>query len=225
MVVACIPLLASLLLQVPDSPSINVRLQVEQRTEQGRIRIKLITPVFDSNSRVASLANREARALMKKYLPEFRQQAKETLRVIPKDVELFVEATPTVSVAKKDWISFYIRTFAYTGGAHPNRWYECRTFGLQNGKAVRLRFRDLLPPGSDPIAVANRLVIPRLKALGASWFQEGSRTSLEPNEVENFVTTPSGITWIFDPYAAGPYAEGEFFVKVPWSEVRAAVSE
>jgi hypothetical protein len=113
-------------------------------------------------------------------------------------------------------------TFAYTGGAHPNRWYECRTFGLRNGRAARLKLQDFLPAGADPMEVANRLVIPRLKAMKASWFVEGTRTSLEPEEVENFVVTPAGITWIFDPYAAGPYVEGEFFVKVPWSEIRSA---
>ncbi|GIV03301.1 MAG: hypothetical protein KatS3mg015_2131 [Fimbriimonadales bacterium] len=222
MVLACLTLAFPAFLQVPDSPNLPVRFKVEERSEGAQIRIKLVTPEFSSRSELARLANREAAQMVRSYLPEFLQQAKETVGVVPKDLSLFVEVTPVVSVAKENLISFYTMTFAYTGGAHPNRWYECRTFGLRNGRAARLKLQDFLPAGADPMEVANRLVIPRLKAMKASWFVEGTRTSLEPEEVENFVVTPAGITWIFDPYAAGPYVEGEFFVKVPWSEIRSA---
>ncbi len=211
-------------LQMLQSPDVQVKFSVEQQVEPGRARIKLVTPVFLSKSPVAKMANLEARGLVRYAFSDFMEASRAYTQMpnVP-DVELFHEAVPVVSIAKQGVISLYVKTLQFAGGAHPNRFYHAATWGLKKGKAKRLVFADLIETAEDPIQVANRVVVPRLIAMGAQWFVDGDRDGLTPEEVDNFVITPAGITWLFSPYQAGPYVQGEFFVKVPWSGIPASL--
>lgn len=211
--------------QLPNSPAVSVEFKVEQRAVSKRIRTKLVTPVFKGNSLVAGIANREVSHMMRSGLPGFLEMAREAEEVmdIP-NLDLFYEARAIVSVATKDFISLYVQLFDYSGGAHPNTSYTGATWGLVDGEARRMKFADYLPEGADPVDIASKLVVPKLVEMGASWFVSGGvgerRTFLTPEEANNFVVTPRGITWIFSPYEAGPYSDGAFFVKVSWQEIR-----
>lgn len=207
-------------LQMLQSPDVKVKFSVEQQVGPARARVKLVTPVFLSHSPVAEMANREVQELVRYAFSDFLEASRAYTQLpdVP-NVELFHEAVPVVSIAKEDVISLYVKTFEFAGGAHPNRFYHAATWGLKKGKARRLVFADLIETAEDATQVANRVVVPRLIAMGAQWFVDGDRDGLTPEEVDNFVITPAGITWLFSPYQAGPYVQGEFFVKVPWSEI------
>ncbi len=104
------------------------------------------------------------------------------------------------------------------GGAHPNRFLAGRTYGLLKGKFSRLRFRDLLRPGVDPVEVYQRLALPRVNE--SKFLRNApSLEKLPPSGIESFVVTPKGITWVFSPYDLGAYAEGEYHAKVSFQEL------
>ena len=66
----------------------------------------------------------------------------------------------------------------------------------------------------------SQLLIPKLQAMEASSVGPGGIEELTDVQCDNYVMTPYGMTWMFSPYEVASYAEGEFFVKVPWSELR-----
>lgn len=129
----------------------------------------------------------------------------------------------TVSIASAELISVAGSTFWYTGGAHPNSTLEGYNYGRVAGRARRLQLADFLKQGADVGALASGWVLPKLKARGASGVVDGVVTELKPELYNNFVVTPSGITWLLSKYEVASYAEGEFEVKVPWSEMRSSL--
>lgn len=131
----------------------------------------------------------------------------------------------TIGLKSNDVISGYSEFYFYTGGAHPNREYHGHNFGLVGGKPTRLSFGHLMTVRMAPEALASQLVLPKLKAMGASGVVDGSVSTLSREQTDNFVMTPAGITWLFSPYEVGSYAEGHFFVKVPWSEMEGKVRQ
>lgn len=226
---AAVLCLTACFVQLSTSPRIDVEFQVEHRAVSEHIRTKLVTPVFKSRSPVAGIANSNVRQMIRSGLPDFLDAAKKGEEIIDiPNLDLFYEAKATVSVATRDLISLYVVTIEYAGGAHPNTSYVGATWGLVAGQPRRMKFADFLPAGADPVRIASKLVVPKLVEMGASWFASEAagerRTSLTADEANNFVVTPQGITWLFSPYAAGPYAEGAFFVKASWQEIRSAVA-
>lgn len=123
-----------------------------------------------------------------------------------------------VSVASRDLISLYYQDFMWTGGAHPNTNYVCSSYGYVNGKTVKLHVNDLFKSGVDVKQVVSRVVIPKLRDMGAQWVVDGEMKECSDENLSCFVITPTTLTFIFRPYAAGPYAQGEFMVKVPFAE-------
>jgi hypothetical protein len=129
----------------------------------------------------------------------------------------------TVGMASDRFVSVMAYCENYTGGAHGNRDYKGLNFALRNGKPRRVGLADVMLVRTTPEALATQIVLPRLKAMGASMAVEGVLESLSREQADNFVVTPAGITWLFSPYEVASYAEGEFLVKVPWSELKGKV--
>jgi hypothetical protein len=123
-----------------------------------------------------------------------------------------------VSVVSSDLISLYYQDFIWTGGAHPNTNYVCSSYGYVNGKPVKLELKNLFKSGTDVRKVVSNIVIPKLKNMGAQWVVDGEMKECSDDNLACFVLTPTTVTFLFPPYAAGPYAQGEFVVKVAFAE-------
>jgi hypothetical protein len=193
------------------------------RTSEGRAgwyNATATVPVFKGNA-LATFATKEVAKVAEARRSEFRSQYARGQR--PDRPGMF-EWKAVVSVATDPVISLYGHCETYTGGAHGNRDFVGLSFAVVDGKPKRLRLADLMEKGADPVAAATELVIPRLKKMGADSVVNGGVSALTPGQADNFVITPSGLTWLFSPYEMGPYSQGPFFVKVPWSEMQGKIT-
>lgn len=107
---------------------------------------------------------------------------------------------------------------AYEGGAHWN----------MQTVAVNLRFfpepdvlalKDCFKPGMDYLGMLSGLCIEELIEQGAPDIVTGSITDLR-DKLDTFVITPDGFLFVFDPYRVGSYADGQFFVTIPFDVVQ-----
>ncbi|HRQ10846.1 MAG: RsiV family protein [Truepera sp.] len=120
--------------------------------------------------------------------------------------------------AAGDYVSFLLSTTNYTGGAHPNSYYGSRLYELQPGGARLLDLGDLFSKNVDWVEPVTDLITADLAKQGAAWIEDGS-VSVTPEDLSTFALGPTGITFVFDPYAMGPYVQGAFLVTLPYSEV------
>lgn len=131
-------------------------------------------------------------------------------------------ATTFVSIAQPDFVSAYVTSYAYTGGAHGMTTFTGLNVGRVNGKPKVLTLQDLFRADVSGRAVAVEAVKKSLRANPrALWFEPDADPAMRPDDealVRQFVVTPAGISFLLEPYLAAPYASGTFFVKIPFSE-------
>ena len=113
-----------------------------------------------------------------------------------------------------------ISTYDYSGGAHPNHWIEFMTFGAAAGKSRQLALKDFFLPGFDYATHVSSLVIKKLKAEeGADWVKNGEVRKMDAKMLQRFTPDKGGMVWFFNPYEVGPYAAGDFEVKLTLKEL------
>lgn len=171
---------------------------------------------------VAALADRTLSGLVGSEMRAFLRQArKETPNPGYPMAPWGYGADTVASLARPDLVSAYVETYDFRGGAHGMTTYIGVNVGLVSGQATVLRLEDLFRPGVPARALAVDAVKERLRATPrAAWFQPGVDPAYLPSDadlIKDFVITPSGITFLIEPYVAGPYAVGSFFVKVPFA--------
>jgi len=120
--------------------------------------------------------------------------------------------------AAGSYVSFLLSTADYTGGAHPNSYFGSRLYELKPGGARLLDLGDLFSKNVDWAGPLTELVTADLAGQGAAWIVDGS-VSVTLADLATFALGPTGITFVFDPYAMGPYVEGAYIVTLPYSEV------
>ncbi len=123
-----------------------------------------------------------------------------------------------------DLISLSGEVFSYTGGAHGNTFYMSSNYWIKDGKALRLGLSDLFMPKSNYIKVLSDYCIRDLRKQQAGWVLNGELKELKADDLLAFVISPRGVTFAFAPYAAGPYAEGSYFVTIGYTELKDAVN-
>lgn len=206
---------AVLFLAFAQEPAVKVSWDhVVKKTKWSEATIT--SPKFSGAGQLGTLAAKSIKSASQKdmevFLKDFQPDEKPTMNYA-------FEAKSTVSIANPRLISTYTSLYEFTGGAHPNHNYRALNFAMVGGKARAIKFSDLMRTKMAPKAVVSGVVIPRLKQMGASMAVNEEMTEVPAEIVDRFVVTPAGLTWIFAPYEAGAYAEGDFFVKVPWSDL------
>ena len=87
--------------------------------------------------------------------------------------------------------------------------------------AVRLlTLEALFAPGSGWEELLSSRLLEELERLGAAWVEDGSITELGEAELATFTLGPRGLTFHFDPYMVGPYAQGGFAVTIGYAELQ-----
>ena len=113
-----------------------------------------------------------------------------------------------------------ISTYTYTGGAHPNHWVDMLTFGMAAGKPRKFALGDFFTPGFDYAGHVSKLAIDKLAAAdGADWVKSGEVKKLDAKMLQRFAPQKDGMVWFFNPYDVGPYAAGDFEVKLTQAEL------
>lgn len=120
-----------------------------------------------------------------------------------------------------DFKSMIIRHDEYTGGAHPNYYFDCLTLDL---KGNRIDIKQVFNKNAVP--VIDKLIIEDLRKKDAAWVTDGSRTTFEKEILNNeipYLFTTTGIEFYFAPYIAGYYAQGSFSTIVPYSKLKTSM--
>ncbi len=196
----------------------------ERETRAGKWEISARVARFTGTSRTSArwLADRELYGFVKNEMDAFERAAeKETVNPGYPMGMWGYHATTVVSLDRPDLVSAYVETYEFRGGAHGMTTYWGVNVGLVDGKAKVLRLEDLFRKGEPARALAIEAVEERLRANpNATWFQPGEDPGMRGPDaalIADFVITPSAVTFLIEPYVAGPYAVGSFFVKVPFS--------
>lgn len=128
--------------------------------------------------------------------------------------------------AAGDYVSFLTSVDTYTGGAHPNTYYDSTLYELGTGRTVTLG--ELFDPSVDWLAPVLDLVTADLRAQGAMWLLDDAgdlKVTLAEKDLATFALGPAGLSFVFDPYAVGPYVQGNFVVTLPFEDLAALVPE
>lgn len=186
--------------------------------KEGWWEAKVSYPIFPAAAPAGVVANREFHQRAKASFDAFMNQAVKGLKQLGKPTAPYsLTVKPTISIHRESLITGYLSQYEYTGGAHPNRFYLTVNVGIVDREARLLKLRDVMARGVPPKEI-EQIVLTKLNAIKR---QRGADplTELQPGLLEQFVMTPTGITWIFEPYAVGPYAEGDYFVRVAYEEL------
>lgn len=195
-------------------PKTNVTVQSKNRV----YRASVSTPNF-GDSRVQALATKRFRVEAQRWMKDFLAEVDAMEKDPRPPFEAELKVTTTVGLNTPKAVSAYLTIFMWTGGAHPNTIIRPMTFGLRDGKPAQLKLADLLQPAVSPEMLSDQVVLPALNRVKAKRESELS-TELSLDLLESFVATPAGVSWIFEPYAVGPYSDGIFTVKVLDAELK-----
>ncbi len=125
----------------------------------------------------------------------------------------------TVQSLGRELVSLRVLMDIFTGGAHPNTSRLTRTFAWSEDVGWRLlgpcEALAALDRGCD-LEAMRRAVIEDLRRQEAAWVLSGEVDAGTPWLLDLFSITPSGFRLEFDPYAVGPYVQGQFVVDLPF---------
>jgi hypothetical protein len=202
-----VTMLAAIALQVP-SPSI--RFETVNFSRPNFFDASLKFPVF-GGSALANFASAEVRKAQYGVFDSWFKGSGGSKR--PRLVNTF-ETQPTISINRPNLISLYFTTDTFSGGAHGMTTFEPYTFAMVEGKPQRIFSKDIFT-GNYQSVLSVEVLGQLMKDARAAWVDDGSVRELTPDLIDQFVVTPSGVTYLFQPYVMGPYAVGTFQVKVP----------
>lgn len=113
--------------------------------------------------------------------------------------------------------------YMYGGGAHGNTEYMSSNYWIKDGKPVLLKLPDLFLPNSNYLKALSDYCINDLRRQNAGWVVDGQLKELGTDDLSAFAVSPRGISIAFAPYAVGSYAEGSYFVTVPYSALKEVI--
>ena len=113
--------------------------------------------------------------------------------------------------------------YVYTGGAHGNTGLAGYTYLLEDGRVRTVRLADLFKTDADYLAVLEPLILEALLEQEAQWVVDGTVATLGEDDLGSFTLSPRGLTFGFEPYAMGPYAQGTFEVTVAFGDIASVI--
>ncbi len=188
-------------------------------TKSGWYDIHGTYPKYQSS--IGKIASAEMKAAAEKRLRAFKKEF-DKLGEKP-SFEYSVTWGVEPKLRHETVLSFLAQCHFFTGGAHPNHDSETFNFMLVDGKVKRVRLADVMRVRMTPEGFATQIVIPKLKEAGATSVVDGTVTTLTREQADRFYITEKGLTWRFDPYEMGAYAEGSYEVTATWDELGARV--
>ena len=122
-------------------------------------------------------------------------------------------------------LSLFTTYYSYMGGAHGNTGYSSQLWTFdQDGSATQLELSDLFRSDSNYYELLQAYLLTDLREQQAAWLIDDRTASVELEQLV-FSLSPAGLRFAFAPYDVGPYAQGSFFVTVPYEAVREAISQ
>jgi len=179
-------------------------------------------PQFRGNG-VARLASQGVREAANTRLSSFQKNA--SMSSSRPQRPWSVKWKGTVSAATDRYVSVLATCEYDTGGVRPNRDAIRLNYAIKAGVARKINLADLMVVRADPTGFASDLLLPKLTVMGVSGVASGTVTRLTTAQADNFVMTPAGIAWIFNPGEIGSYEEGTIIAKFTWMELEGRVTK
>ena len=134
-----------------------------------------------------------------------------------KDLE-YDEIKYSVEYESPDLLSI-IFTCIYTGGAHPDRYYVSFSAFLTPQSVSEVTLSNVFKPKSNYLKFLSDYCIADLKKQGAGLIVNNYIKDLTKG-LNVFSFTAGGLKFYFAPYEVGSYAEGSYYVTVPYKELK-----
>ena len=219
-----------------DKPSchISVRLAEPAETTPDELRRALLgfvagLPQESELDETAEGFEQMARSYVRDYVMDYLKEGPNAIDNYGDDMEaaatwMSYEETVEGRVLYDDKgiVSYQLRTYSYTGGAHGNTDTQNGVFDLQTLQPVTLH--SLFSEASLH-AVGDKMRQRLVEEYACSSTDELETkglffdlNELEPND--NFVVTDDSIIWMFDPYEIAPFSTGEVHISLPWTEMQ-----
>lgn len=184
---------------------------------QGRIGARTSFPYFLRGELTAVNAYLESRQRL--AADEFVAFARETLAGGGGGWGMELDENAFVTGTADQFVSLLGYTYTYTGGAHGNTFADAYVLEVGEAGLKRWQTADLFAVDVDWAERVGPLVLERLAAQGAMWVTEGDVVEVTDRDLRVATLKPSGLTFHFDPYHMGPYAQGSFAVTLPYELV------
>ncbi|WP_439258893.1 DUF3298 domain-containing protein [Lonepinella sp. BR2930] len=122
---------------------------------------------------------------------------------------------------RQNILTFYQTTYIFSGGAHGNGWTHY--INIDSNKKSIISLDDLVAKQNQD----------KLKELLWGSYAEHNQTADESSFYTNkqdfyvsteFYFTPEGVSFVYPPYAIGPFAEGEITLQVYWQQLEDIVN-
>lgn len=194
-----------------------MRWATEKRVKPNHYEIRADYPIFHGGP-LAKLASdtirEEVMRLVRQYQKDFEAEPPR------EEFSSSMGWRATVSLNRPTLVSVLGQCSYYlAGAAHPGGEYRAFNFALLGGAPKRIGLADIMTVRMTPEAFAASLVWPKLRAMGAALAETQYGKNLTREQADNFVITPSGLTWPFVAGEMGAYAQGDFIVKISWEEL------
>lgn len=122
-----------------------------------------------------------------------------------------------------DFVSLVFTVSDYTGGAHPNSYFNAMTFDLAQSTPVTLD--DVLTEGALPqisALVQTDLVAQLTELMGGApdtdWITTGTGDNVD--NFANFALSEDALIFFFPPYQVAAYAAGSFTVSLDLADIQ-----
>ena len=212
-------LIAGLAILAPTQTKIGVRwVKAEEKKKSYEISVRL--PYLVGDSVIAKSVNGQ----LKGRELALRAALAESLEDLRPNNPYNLTIEGTVGQVSTELCSVLVSEYMFTGGAHGNTNFTVINRLMKNGKAT-IFGSELITQNQDQLDSLNALIIEKLRDRQASAILDGSQKKLDSIQMNRFVVTPFGISWVFPPYDVGPYSEGIHVVKISWADLDPFISD
>ncbi len=197
---------------------------VLQQQTFPQITITTAYPRFFTSSPALKEISRHAKESIDTQQQKFLQSAQENVRVLPANNQLFADYRYAIKYYTRNLVSLLEELNEFPGGAHPSTNYLSYNVQIVNGIVEPFELANLFKPDTPCFDALSEYLVRELRHRGAEWVANGQVKSFKPADLTVFYLRPTTVTFVFPPYAVGPYAQGEFFVRVPLRQVCASIN-
>ena len=183
---------------------------------QGRIHAAVTAPhVVVGGEALNELLESSQRGRLERFVNEGQDYASDGILGWAWELEEYV----TIEGVAGSYLSLLNSIYTYTGGAHPNTFFNSYLYELRPSGVTEVTLDQLFRSDSNWLSRLTPLILSDLERQEASWVTQGQVTELTTVDLAAFTLGPSGLTFHFSPYSMGPYVQGSFAVTIEFGQL------
>ncbi|NLI77699.1 MAG: DUF3298 and DUF4163 domain-containing protein [Candidatus Riflebacteria bacterium] len=175
--------------------------------------------------RLLKMADEESPSTIEQLAAAFVRKYEQSCRE-PESIGAWsLKFVATIRHSDENLLSLEILQSVFTGGAHPNSSIEYVVFSLKTGQPIELtaivpaaKAGELAKVGEKAFRT-DRGLMPGESLEEAGFQFDGNTFALN----DNFLVSPAGLEFCFNPYEIAPYAMGTTQIVIPWADLKGIV--